>query len=299
MRPFRWVHFVALIIFALGMSSLSMAQDTPEWGLSDTAQSFIEKLDGDWTGTIWVVRYDGSRRPLDVELHFDEDSPGEGGYLLFKSGDTLETRQPFLIESSKEREFVRLGDLYLPLPTAGPDSKGEPDARSIAFYDNDEFLAMTFLGEMEMDLQLNGRWELPKEFLSELAETQSDPAWEKNFYYQIGQLKKQGFRITIGPFELVLMEFVGIFATLFFASRFIIQWIASERAKRSVMPELFWWVSLIGSGLMLIYAVYFGRLAVLLGQLTGWTVYVRNIWLIEREKRQRRHEAQAEEQVQE
>ncbi len=251
----------------------------------------MKQLDGDWAGTLWIVRSDGSRRPLGLELHFDKDAPGEDGYLLFKSGDSLEARQPFLIQSSKQQEFVQLGEKYLPLPTAGPNNNGEPDARSIAFYDQDHSLSMTFLGEMHMDLQMNGHWPLPGELLTKLAASENDSVWNEPTYYQIGQLRKEGFRLKIGPFELVIMEFVGIFATLFFASRFVIQWIASERAKRSVMPELFWWVSLIGSGLMLIYAIYFGRLAVLLGQLTGWTVYVRNIWLIEREKRQRRHEA--------
>ena len=97
--------------------------------------------------------------------------------------------------------------------------------------------------------------------------------------------RTEGFQFHLGRFEIGLMECLGVFATLFFASRFVIQWIASERARRSVVPELFWWVSLCGAGLMIVYAVYFGRFAVLLGQLTGWAVYIRNLWLIRREKR--------------
>ena len=107
----------------------------------------------------------------------------------------------------------------------------------------------------------------------------------KHAVWTTAEFGRDGFRIVIGPFAITLMECLGIFSTLFFASRFVIQWIASERAKRSVVPEIFWWVSLIGSGLMIVYAIYFGRFAVLLGQLTGWIVYLRNIWLIEMHKR--------------
>jgi len=70
-----------------------------------------------------------------------------------------------------------------------------------------------------------------------------------------------------------------------FGVRFLIQLLASERARRSVTPESFWWVSLVAAFAYTVYGFYFQRLAVVLGQLMGWYVYVRNIILLHREKR--------------
>lgn len=89
-----------------------------------------------------------------------------------------------------------------------------------------------------------------------------------------------GTSFNVWGFEINAWELLGIFATLFFASRFMIQWIASERSKRSVVPTAFWWISLIGSALLLLYGIHFRRLAVVLGQAFGFIVYIRNLILI-------------------
>ncbi|HPR83755.1 MAG TPA: lipid-A-disaccharide synthase N-terminal domain-containing protein [Pontiellaceae bacterium] len=78
---------------------------------------------------------------------------------------------------------------------------------------------------------------------------------------------------------------LGFFAQALFASRFIIQWIASERAGESVMPEAFWMISLAGSTLLLVYAIYKQDPVFILGQASGLLVYFRNIHLIERKKK--------------
>ncbi len=67
-----------------------------------------------------------------------------------------------------------------------------------------------------------------------------------------------------------------------FFSRFAVQWIASERAGRSLMPRAFWWLSLVGSLITLAYAVHRRDPVFVLGQAFGWMVYTRNLVLLYR-----------------
>ncbi|MBU6301935.1 MAG: lipid-A-disaccharide synthase N-terminal domain-containing protein [Verrucomicrobia bacterium] len=60
----------------------------------------------------------------------------------------------------------------------------------------------------------------------------------------------------------------------------LVQWIASEKARASVIPVEFWWLSLVGSTMIVIYFVWRVELVGILGQATGWFVYVRNLWFI-------------------
>ena len=77
---------------------------------------------------------------------------------------------------------------------------------------------------------------------------------------------------------------LGLFAQLLFSARFIVQWIASERAGKSVVPVAFWFLSIAGSVLLLAYAVYRKDPVFILGQATGSLIYTRNLYLIWREK---------------
>src|SRR3990167_9889550 len=73
---------------------------------------------------------------------------------------------------------------------------------------------------------------------------------------------------------------VGFIAQLMFSMRFIVQWIASERARRSIVPETFWYFSLFGGALLLAYAVYRLDPVFMLGQAMGLVIYARNIYFI-------------------
>jgi lipid-A-disaccharide synthase-like uncharacterized protein len=77
---------------------------------------------------------------------------------------------------------------------------------------------------------------------------------------------------------------LGLVGQTFFFSRFLVQWIASERAGRSVVPVAFWLLSLGGGALLLVYALYRRDPVFVLGQATGFSVYLRNLWLIRRER---------------
>ncbi|MFV0298999.1 MAG: lipid-A-disaccharide synthase N-terminal domain-containing protein [Hyphomicrobiaceae bacterium] len=88
---------------------------------------------------------------------------------------------------------------------------------------------------------------------------------------------------SISATELIWLT-VGFLAQLMFSMRFIVQWIASERARQSIVPEVFWYFSLAGGAMLFAYAVYRMDPVFMLGQGTGLLIYARNIHLIWKEK---------------
>ncbi|WP_347312456.1 lipid-A-disaccharide synthase N-terminal domain-containing protein [Defluviimonas sp. SAOS-178_SWC] len=78
----------------------------------------------------------------------------------------------------------------------------------------------------------------------------------------------------------------GLFGQLMFTGRFLIQWIASERVKRSVVPIAFWYFSMAGGLILLSYAIYRRDPVFVLGQSLGVFIYARNLWLIHHEARE-------------
>ena len=78
---------------------------------------------------------------------------------------------------------------------------------------------------------------------------------------------------------------VGLGGQVLFMMRFVIQWIVSEKAKRSVIPVAFWWLSIGGAMILLAYAIYRADPVFILGQSLGFFIYARNLWLIHAERR--------------
>ena len=78
------------------------------------------------------------------------------------------------------------------------------------------------------------------------------------------------------------MGMLGMLGQVMFFSRFLVQWIASEKKGRSVVPLSFWYLSIGGGGLLLIYAIWRKDPVIVLGQAVGLFVYVRNLMLIHR-----------------
>lgn len=78
---------------------------------------------------------------------------------------------------------------------------------------------------------------------------------------------------------------VGFIGQLLFTSRFLVQWIASERAHRSVVPLAFWWFSLAGGGTLLAYALWRRDPVFAVGQASGLVIYTRNLMLIGRQRK--------------
>jgi lipid-A-disaccharide synthase-like uncharacterized protein len=78
------------------------------------------------------------------------------------------------------------------------------------------------------------------------------------------------------------MVVVGFLGQALFMSRFLVQWIASEKAKKSVIPVAFWYLSLAGATILLTYALYVQDPVFVVGQMFGFIVYIRNLALIKK-----------------
>ena len=77
---------------------------------------------------------------------------------------------------------------------------------------------------------------------------------------------------------------IGLMGQLLFSWRFILQWITSEKNKRSVIPIGFWYLSIGGSLILLSYAIHRTDPVFILGQSGGLIIYLRNLILIYRER---------------
>jgi len=75
---------------------------------------------------------------------------------------------------------------------------------------------------------------------------------------------------------------LGFLGQAMFSGRFLVQWIASERLRRSIVPTAFWWFSIAGGVLLLSYALHRRDPVFILGQCAGLVVYTRNLMLIRR-----------------
>lgn len=84
-------------------------------------------------------------------------------------------------------------------------------------------------------------------------------------------------------FEIFFL-IIGFLGQGLFASRFIIQWLASEKKGRSYMPIAFWYLSIFGGIGLLIYAISRKDPVIITGQAFGIFIYVRNLYLIHNKK---------------
>lgn len=97
-------------------------------------------------------------------------------------------------------------------------------------------------------------------------------------------VRLQGLLGVSSPTELLWVA-IGLGGQLIFSARFLVQWAASERAGRSVVPVVFWWLSIGGAAVLLSYAIHRKDPVFVLGQSMGFAIYARNLWLIHAEKR--------------
>lgn len=93
----------------------------------------------------------------------------------------------------------------------------------------------------------------------------------------------------LGTGELLWILF-GLVGQIMFTGRFVVQWIASERAKRSVVTRSFWLFSIMGSSILSVYAIYRRDPVFILGQLPGIFIYFRNLVIM---RNQEKREASA------
>lgn len=93
------------------------------------------------------------------------------------------------------------------------------------------------------------------------------------------------------PIHFILTHgllFLGLGAQGLFFGRFVIQWIASERQRKSVVPIAFWYFSVMGGGLLLLYSILRKDPVFILGQAGGLLIYTRNLFLIYEDRARQR-----------
>jgi lipid-A-disaccharide synthase-like uncharacterized protein len=91
--------------------------------------------------------------------------------------------------------------------------------------------------------------------------------------------------------DVFVMQFdawvaLGFLAQALFSMRFLVQWIASERAGRSIIPTAFWLFSIGGGALLFAYSLYRKDPVFIAGQGLGLFIYARNLYFVMREKKQ-------------
>ena len=83
----------------------------------------------------------------------------------------------------------------------------------------------------------------------------------------------------------IIFLLIGFFGQGLFASRFIIQWIYSEKKGESTIPIIFWYLSIIGGIFLLIYAIFRRDPVIITGQIFGVFIYTRNLILIKKKEK--------------
>lgn len=114
------------------------------------------------------------------------------------------------------------------------------------------------------------------------AEDKGNFSWLKNKLRRSHTCSKCGY--VDSDTDSLFWLFVGFIGQLVFTSRFLVQWIKSERRKQSYIPHIFWYLSIVGSVLLLSYAISIKAWPIIFGQAFGVIVYGRNLTLIAREK---------------
>lgn len=111
----------------------------------------------------------------------------------------------------------------------------------------------------------------PDEFASLIYRTRTNGGWLESI-----------FNIT-SPIGFAWVT-LGLLGQLVFTARMLVQWVASERSGRSVIPVAFWWLSLGGAVMLVVYFVWRRDIVGVLGQATGLFVYARNLVLIRKSR---------------
>lgn len=93
------------------------------------------------------------------------------------------------------------------------------------------------------------------------------------------------FSMRYPKFRLDFWLILGFFGQAMFTMRFLVQWIASERKKESVIPVSFWYFSLTGGLIVLFYAIHRMDPVFILAYLPGNFIYLRNLWFIYKKRK--------------
>ena len=103
-------------------------------------------------------------------------------------------------------------------------------------------------------------------------------------YFIISLLPFLGEHLNNHPETIMII--IGFGGQTLFAARFIIQWLSSENAGRSVIPVAFWYFSISGGLVLLTYAIWRQDPVIIAGQSVGVFIYARNLYFIHKEKKE-------------
>ena len=94
------------------------------------------------------------------------------------------------------------------------------------------------------------------------------------------------YLVNLSQIEIIFL-IIGFIGQGIFASRFIVQWLYSEKKGESVIPIAFWYLSIFGGISLLTYAIFRKDPVIIIGQSFGIIIYVRNLFLIYRKKNEK------------
>lgn len=78
---------------------------------------------------------------------------------------------------------------------------------------------------------------------------------------------------------------IGFLGQALFSARFLVQWLKSEKEKKSVFPIAFWYFSIAGGVTLSAYAIYRQDPVFIIGQLSGLSIYLRNLYFVVHERK--------------
>jgi len=107
----------------------------------------------------------------------------------------------------------------------------------------------------------------PDQFAADAYERQSKRTWWQML-------------LSTSSWQGILWVGLGFLGQMMYTVRMLLQWIASEKRKESVVPPVFWWLSLAGASMLMVYFVWRKDIIGIMGQSTGWIVYGRNLYFI-------------------
>jgi lipid-A-disaccharide synthase-like uncharacterized protein len=108
----------------------------------------------------------------------------------------------------------------------------------------------------------------------------SPEAFAQRVYYEQAARPWWQRLMNITSISGVIWVGLGLLGQILFSGRMIVQWLASERSRQSVVPAAFWWLALGGASMLLVYFAWRKDIIGILGQSIGWLIYVRNLYFI-------------------
>lgn len=133
---------------------------------------------------------------------------------------------------------------------------------------------------VELSLGPDGRTEYLITWRDSSITTMTPQAYAQRLYDDAGGRPWWKRLLNISSTLSLVWVAIGLGGQVLFTGRMVVQWLVSERAKRSTVPTAFWWMSLVGASMLIVYFIWRRDAIGVLGQATGWFIYVRNIWLI-------------------